>query len=315
MNSSPYRCDYTDLAEILTGSEVGACAYGVAVADAVAFSDSELYDKWLADGYNGGMAYMERNGDVRRNPGLLLSGARSVIVCAFAYPRPGSIYWQEGALHIASYALGDDYHDVLRKRLGKAVEAMTARWGGECRVCIDTAPLRERYWAERSGLGYIGLNGLLMLPGAGSCFFLGTILTTLAIAPKPPLNLNCGNCRRCIACCPAGALKDAGRGRTVVDARKCLSCLTIEHRGELPAGTRLSSRLYGCDTCQSVCPHNRLTDAPEPLPEFLPRPQLLTLTKDRVASMTAEEYAAMFKGSAIKRAKLDGLKRNARSCS
>lgn len=314
MSFSRCQCDYTELAPVLTGSAVGAYAYGVASAQSVDAADIALYDSWLSQKYNAGMAYMERNSDVRTNPDKLLEGTKTVIVCAFAYPRPGSIEWGEGALRIASYALGDDYHEVLRRRLDIAAAEIKRMWGGECRVCVDTAPLRERYWAVKGGLGYIGLNGLLMLPGAGSCFFLGTILSTVSVSPKEPLEMNCGNCRRCIACCPASAIKDTEYGRTVVDCNKCLSCLTIELRGELPEGTRLRDRLYGCDMCQSSCPHNRLTAAPEPLPEFKPRSSLLNLKKEQVENMTQEEYSKLFKGSAIKRAKLEGLRRNARAC-
>ncbi|MCI9606707.1 MAG: tRNA epoxyqueuosine(34) reductase QueG [Muribaculaceae bacterium] len=315
MNSCRYQCDYKELEQLLTADAVGAFAYGVAAASEVDEADSSLYRKWLDDNFNAGMEYMERNMEVRCNPDMLLPGVRSLIVCAFAYPRPASIVWPDDSLRIAAYALGDDYHEVVRRRLDAAAQAIKQKWGGECRVCVDTAPLRERYWAHRSGLGYIGLNGLLMVPGAGSCFFLGTILTTIAIAPKPPVELNCGYCRRCIACCPAGAIKDAGKNITLVDSRKCLSCLTIEHRGDLPENTRLGNRLYGCDTCQSVCPHNRLTPAPAPLPEFMPRPALLGLTKERVLAMTRDEYTELFRRSAIKRAKLEGLLRNARHTS
>lgn len=315
MSSSHYLCNHADLESILLSPEVAAYRFGIAEVKEVDASGTSLYGTWIDSGLHGELEYMEKYSDIRKDPNLLLSGAKSIIVCAFPYTRPAEIKWHPGALRIASYALGDDYHDVLKRRLGIAVQQMEQKWGGQYRVCIDTAPLQERYWAVKSGLGYIGLNGLLMIPGAGSCFFLGSILTTLEILPDEEFRLDCGNCRRCIACCPANAIIDAppafGKNKTFVDARKCLSCLTIEKKGALPHDTKLGNRLYGCDTCQSVCPHNRLTPAPEPLPEFQPREQLLGLTKERIDNMTHEEYCQLFKGSAIKRAKLDGLKRNA----
>lgn len=318
MNSSHCQCNHESLQPILGCKEVGAYSFGIAEAAPVEDVDNKLYDAWLEQGFHDNMGYMENHRAIRLDPSLLLDNAKSVIVCAFPYTRPIDVEWQSGSLRIASYALGDDYHDVVRRRLEIAVARMKEKWGGEYRICVDTAPFRERYWAARSGLGYIALNGLLMVPGAGSCFFLGSIITTIDAVPDKPSGLNCGNCRRCLACCPAGALVDAplaeGKGRTFVDARKCLSCFTIEHRGKLPEGLNLGNRLYGCDTCQSVCPHNRLTESPDPLPEFEPRPELLGLTKEKVLEMTHEEYCRLFKGSAIKRAKLDGLRRNARHC-
>lgn len=315
MNSYRYQCNHTDIESILYSPEVCAYSFGVAELKPVDSSAGNLFDTWIENHYHGDMEYMEKYSGIRKDPTQLLEDAKSIIVCAFPYTRPANIDWRERALRIAAYALGDDYHDVLRRRLNIAVRQMEDRWGGQYRVCIDTAPLQERYWAVKSGLGYIGLNGLLMIPGAGSCFFLGSIITTLEVQPDQPCELDCGNCRRCIACCPANAIKDAppafGKNKTVIDARKCFSCLTIEKRGELPQNTQLGNRLYGCDTCQSVCPHNRLTEAPEPLPEFIPRQGLLGLTKEKVEQMTHEEYCCLFKGSAIKRAKLEGLKRNA----
>ncbi|MDE7452359.1 MAG: tRNA epoxyqueuosine(34) reductase QueG [Paramuribaculum sp.] len=315
MNSSRYQCNRSTLESVLQSPHVGAYSFGVAEVAPVDSFDSDLYNLWIGAGLHDSLEYMEKYSEVRADPSLLLGGAKSIIVCAFPYTRPSEVRWHPDALRIASYALGDDYHDVVKRRLNLAVDKMREQWGGEYRVCVDTAPLHERYWAVKSGLGYIGLNGLLMIPGAGSCFFLGTILTTLKMTPDKSCTLNCGNCRRCIACCPSNAIIDAPedtvKGRTLIDARKCLSCLTIERRGELPANLTLGNRLYGCDTCQSVCPHNRLTEAPEPLPEFQPRPELLSLTKEKVEQMTHEEYCRIFKGSAIKRAKLEGLKRNA----
>lgn len=300
-------------------ARAGAYRWGVADATEVSAADSALYDGWIDSGRHGCLGYMERHAELRRNPEGLLPGVRSVIVCAFPYSAPPK--QPEGTLKIASYALGDDYHDVIRRRLaGAAVELGLAE--GHYRVCVDTAPLRERYWAVQAGVGFIGQNCQLIVPDAGSRFFIGVLLTTERFAPSAPCRLHCAGCRRCVACCPAGAL--TGGARPELDARRCLSCLTIEHRGPLPDGhAPLGRRLYGCDTCQDVCPHNifarpthPLTGEPLPAPlaplaEFEPRADLLALTRDEVLALTPERYALLTRRSAIKRAKLDGLRRNA----
>lgn len=295
-------------------NDCGAFRTGVAAVKAVEQDAVQDYESWLTAGFAGELDYMKKYPDIRSNPELLLPDAKSAIVAAFPYTRPADVTFAPNALRIASYALGDDYHTVLRKRLDRATKLLKELFGGEYRVCIDTAPLRERYWAVKAGVGFIGTNALLILPNAGSCFFIGTILTTITFEPDEPCTLTCGNCRRCIASCPTSALTDGPNKHAVVDCRKCLSCLTIEHRGEFSTTPPLRNRLYGCDTCQSVCPHNRLTPAPTPLPEFAPREQLLTLTRDKVLTLDRQDYNELFKNSAMKRAKLDGLQRNARAC-
>lgn len=312
MNSSLSRCE-DDPARVVAEAVAahGAYRHGIARAEAVDDASMRDYTDWIGHGCHAGMEYLAKYDDVRRDPRLLLKGARSLIVCAFPYARP--VRSEPGYLRVASYALGDDYHDVIRRRLGEAAREIDEALGSVSRVCVDTAPLRERYWAVRSGLGYIGLNDQLILPGAGSYFFIGTIVTTADLTPHEPCRMKCIGCRRCIACCPSGALTADPKPK--VDARRCLSCLTIEHRG--PFGEpppRLDGRLYGCDTCQLVCPHNRVVEGMlevEPLPEFQPRPELLQLTRERIADMTPEEYHQLFRGSAMRRCKLPDLKRNA----
>lgn len=205
------------------------------------------------------------------------------------------------------YARGDDYHEVVRERLSAMADEISGLWGGDTRVCVDTAPLRERYWAMKAGLGFIGRNNHLIIPGHGSYFFLGEILTTLRFHPDTPLETGCGNCHRCIDACPGGALTPDG----AIDTRRCLSYLTIEHRGELPEGTRLGNRIYGCDECQRACPHNRQAAATAER-RFHPRPAIMSLTRDDIDSMTQEQFSTIFSHSAVKRAKLAGLKRNLR---
>ena len=282
--------------------EAGAAAWGIAdCTDGVDAADTAAYTRWLERGCHAGMDYMARNRDVRTTPALLLPGARSMICCAFSYepPQPGTV--------IAAYALGTDYHEVIRSRLGQVARAMEEATGCQTRVCVDTAPLRERYWASKCGVGFRGLNGHLIVPGKGSYILLGEILTTASLPSTPALDRDCGMCRRCVAACPAGALQPDG----TVDARRCLSYLTIEHRGPFPEGTELHGRLYGCDACAMACPHNACATGSETVPELLRRPAVAALDAAAAAVMTQEQFSTIFTHSAIKRAKLAGLQRNA----
>ena len=194
------------------------------------------------------------------------SGRKTIIsLAANYYPQS---FQPENAPQFAYYAYGKDYHDAVKCRLSKIAEFMKANWDCECRCCVDTAPLRERYWAVKAGIGFIGKNNQLIIPHKGSYFFLGEILTTLHLPADKETNEShhCGNCRKCIDACPANALQD---DFSAVDARRCLSCLTIELRGDLPDGTaeRLGNKVYGCDECQKSlspqslrhsCPYRRI---------------------------------------------------------
>ena len=302
MNSSPSLCK-ADISFALTPGR-GIAAFGVAEAEPVSDDACNLYEQWISQGKQGGMAYLERYADVRRDPRLLLDGARSLVVCAFPY-LPHS-QRAAGAPVIASYAHGLDYHDVVRQKLSDAATGLADAFGGNWRVCVDTAPLRERYWAVKAGLGFIGRNQQLIVPGVGSYVFIGTIISTLQIAPSGPCTGQCRGCGRCTAACPGGALAADGS----LDARRCLSYLTIEHRGDFAPDIDLHNCLYGCDRCQQVCPHNAVA-MHALLPELEPSEELLGLTPDDVMAMTAERFRELFRGSAIKRTKLAGLQRNA----
>lgn len=301
MNFSPSQCKERLKAMI---HAAGAYRCGVTEACPVEQAEIDRYNRWIASGANATMEYAARYGKVRNDPRQLLDGARSLIVCAFSYAT--AALQPAGAPRIARYALGDDYHTVLRQRLEPVAQAIRNEYGGEARICVDTAPLREHYWARRSGVGFIGRNRQLIIPGAGSYFLLATIVTTLPLPPDEPCTESCTDCGRCIKACPGHAIT---ADSDLIDARRCLSYLTIEHRGDLPEGTRLHGNLYGCDICQRVCPHNSGT-LPPALPEFEPRPELLHLTAAQVEAMTQEQFSATFRGSAIKRAKLAGLHRN-----
>lgn len=302
MNFSLYPCK-TSLKEI--AKTCGVASFGIADALGVDADVEAFYRRWIASGFHGEMGYLERYEDVRSDPRLLLDGAQSLIVAVFNYyPRQMQ---PDDAPRIASYALGRDYHEVVRERLEQMATYIRDSWGGRTRVCVDTAPLRERYWAVKAGVGFIGRNGLLIVPNQGTYFFIGTILTTVHFEPDEPCEGDCKECGVCVRECPAGALCGDGS----MDARRCLSYLTIEYRGELPENTPLGNRLYGCDTCQIVCPHNR--DAqPTDIAEFMPSDELLKLDAEAVEQMTQEEFSRIFRHSAIKRVKLAGLQRNLR---
>lgn len=284
----------------------GAVACGFARAAEVDEADRALYEAWIASGRNGGMEYMERYADTRFDPRLLLEGAESVIAAAFNYYNPTAA--GAGGLRWARYALGDDYHDEVRRRLKAVADEIEARSGAACRICVDTAPLRERYWALKAGLGFAGLNNLLIIPGAGTWTVLGFIITTLRLEPDSPMAGGCGECGACVAACPGRALD----GRGGMDARRCRSYQTIEYRGKnLPA---LADRIYGCDICQEVCPWNSRYQCATEIEAFSPRAEILSLTAGQIRDMEQAEFSRIFRRSAIKRAKLGGLKRNLLYC-
>ncbi len=230
----------------------GAYACGVVRAVPVAAEVVARYEGWLADGNAGNMDYLGRYGEVRRDPRLLLDGegAHTLIVTLFAYQ--DDVPLAEGVPYIAHYALGQDYHDVLRRRLKAVVGQLRPRFGGKWRVCVDSAPLMERYWAVRAGLGVIGDNGCLIVPGVGANFFIATIVTTAQLPTDDPVEdtPHCLGCGRCVRVCPTGALRNDGS----VDARRCISYLTIESHDDIPADIPTGSTLYGCDVCRRACP-------------------------------------------------------------
>ncbi len=287
------------------GRELAACGafrYGFAGASPVSDACAAGYDRWIAGGCHGAMDYLARHAPLRRDPANVLPGVRTVIVAAFPYaPPPG----RRHAL-LADYALGRDYHVVVRERLGRVARFITSCYGALARVCCDTAPLPERYWAVRAGVGYVGLNRQLYVPGAGAGFFLGEILTTLELPPDSPVATECDGCGACVRACPTGALRPDG----TFDARRCLSYLTIECRGDLPAGTDLHGRVYGCDMCRYAC---KLTPVRPPvaLEEFSPSDEILSLDREVFATMTTGRYRRLFGGSAVRRVSLAQLRRNA----
>lgn len=318
---------------------VGAYACGVVRAMPVTAEAVARYDEWLADGNAGNMDYLGRYGEVRRDPRLLLDGegARTLIVTLFAYQ--DNVHPAEGVPYIAHYALGQDYHDVLRRRLKTIIGQLRPRFGGKWRVCVDSAPLMERYWAARAGLGVIGDNGCLIVPGVGANFFIATIVTTAQMPTDDPVEgtSHCLGCGRCVRACPTGAL----RGDGSVDARRCISYLTIESHDDIPADIPTGNTLYGCDVCRRACPlaccktdigqgrqlehseHSENLESSEHssvstsgkfaetmtvLPEFTPDSRLLSMTVADWRALDDEGYAALIAHSAMRRVSLDKLR-------
>lgn len=313
--------DPTPLEEIMT--RAGVVTWGVTDAALLTPVHDSRFSQWLSSGRHAAMQYMERYGDVRAHPAQLLEGATSVVSCAFSYLHPGD--YPAGIPYIARYARGRDYHEVVREQLETVAQYIKDTWGGLTRVCVDTAPLHERHRAVMAGIGFTGRNGLLIVPQYGSWVVLGEIITTAhlqpsdnscrpsAVAATLPATAAaaiggdaCLGCDRCVKACPGGALDGTG----AVDARRCLSYLTIEHRGDFDDDFSTGGRLVGCDTCQAVCPHNTAA-AFSTVDEFKPREAYSHLNQAHIASMEQPGFSTMFSHSAIKRLKLEGLKRNA----
>jgi epoxyqueuosine reductase len=281
---------------------------GIATLGPVGSADH--FDAWIANGYAGDMAYLPRGAGKRRDTRLPFPGARSAIVVAMDYggaEPPGPI---------ARYARGDDYHDVMTERLRALSQWIDGHMGRavHAKPYVDTGPILERDLARQAGLGWIGKNTNLLNPALGSFFFLGSLLVDLDLAPDEPFaSDHCGTCTRCLDACPTDAFIEA----RVLDATRCISYLTIELRGEIPAPMHgaIGDHLYGCDICQDVCPWNeKFSHALPAGSPFAPREALgadaRTLARAWLRT-TAEEFAETFRGSPMKRAKLSGLQRNA----
>jgi epoxyqueuosine reductase len=228
------------------------CGFELAgVAPALPLSDYARYAEWVRRGYAGEMRYLtDRRNPLRADPRNLLAAARSILVLGMLYNTP-----HPPARRISRYAWGEDYHAILRAALERLRDRLLALWGPfESKVCVDTAPLLEKAYAREAGLGWIGKNTCLIHEPAGSWYFLGELLVSVEVEPDTPPPDRCGSCRRCIDACPTQALEPY-----LLDARRCISYLTIEHRGEIAPELRgrMGEWIYGCDICQDVCPWNQ----------------------------------------------------------
>lgn len=294
---------------------LGFFACGIAEADAVDPQVVASYKQWIDDGDHATMAYLENYPDKRFDPRLLMPGLRSIVSVALNYA-PSS-HMPQGEPQFAAYALGKDYHDVVKNKLRLLADVIGF---DEYRAFCDSAPVLERYWAVKAGLGWTGRNHQLIIPHAGSMFFLGELFLTEELEYDKPMGSRCGKCHACVDACPTHAisLKSEEKrlygcvvGDTCFDARLCLSYQTIENRGSIPEelSEKMGDTIYGCDRCQAACPWNRFSQ-PNTTPELQPSEDLLNMKREDWLALTEEEYRRLFKGSAVKRAKYSGLMRN-----
>ncbi|MCU0318527.1 MAG: tRNA epoxyqueuosine(34) reductase QueG [Flavobacteriales bacterium] len=285
--------------------ELGFLACGVARAGFLE-EEAPRLEQWLRQGKQGTMAYMERHFDLRLDPTKLVPGARSVISLAYNYFTPPQQVDPE-APKLSTYAYGRDYHKVVKKRLKPLVAFIEEQFGAvDMRAFVDSAPVLEKAWAERAGIGWRGKHTNVIRQGAGSFFFLCELITDLELEPDAPATDHCGTCRRCIDACPTEAITPYG-----VDGSRCISHLTIELKGAIPEEFtgKMAGWAFGCDICQQVCPWNRFS-TPHTEPEFSPKAELMGLSADEWHGMTEVVFERIFEGSAVKRTKYTGLRRN-----
>lgn len=260
---------------------------------------------WLRDGNHATMEWMRRTAEERADPRCVLPGARSVIVLASSYFIPNKDLGPPGG-RIARYALGGDYHDVLKPRL-EALAVLLAEAGGTQRCFVDSGPVLERDWAAACGVSWHGKSTMGIHPRLGTWFFLSVILTTLEFEPDPPLPDRCGRCTRCIDACPTQAITAPYR----LDARRCISFLTIENKGPIPEEFReaMGDRIFGCDDCLDACPWNRFAQASHDA-ALQPRREVLETPLREFLALDDTGFKALFRGSPILRAKRRGFLRN-----
>ena len=281
------------------------------IASAKESKYSTAFEKWISQGKQGEMEWMKRNVDVRLDPNQLLEGAQSVLCVADRYGNADKQNCREGHGKIARYAQGRDYHKVMKKRLHAVCDSLRDVFPNETfRACVDTAPIMEREFAERAGLGSIGKHTLLLEQGIGSWLLLGVIVTTATLQETTSATVDpCASCFRCIEACPTEALTPWD-----LDARRCISYLTIEHRSEIDAEfyDKIGHWIFGCDICQEVCPHNQPTEKGECATLNLEyEPTLVSLNIAEVIQWDEESRRNAFQGSSMKRAKLGMMRRNA----
>jgi epoxyqueuosine reductase len=265
-------------------------------------------EKWLQNNHHGQMGYMENHFDKRLDPRLLVEGSKSVISLSLNY-YPGEQQRDPEAPKISKYAYGMDYHQVIKDKLFQLLNYIRQEIGEvDGRAFVDSAPVLDRAWAKRAGIGWIGKNSNLINKKSGSFFFLAELIVDLDLEYDQPFETDhCGTCTKCIDACPTEAILSP----SVIDARKCISYLTIELREEIDQGfkDKMDNWMFGCDVCQDVCPWNRFA-VPHTEPQFTPNAQLLQMKKEDWLDITEDVFKTIFKNSAVKRTKFKGLTRN-----
>ena len=288
-------------------TDLGFTSVGFARAEAM-IEEAYRLRQWLDLGYHGSMAYMENHFDKRTDPTQLVPGSKSVIVLTYNYYTEKE-QTDPTAPKISKYAYGRDYHKVIKKKLKQLFQLIRNEYGDiNGRYFVDSAPVLERDWAARAGVGWVGKNTLLIHPRHGSYFFLATMIIDLEMQYDDPIKDYCGTCTACIDACPTAAISRDGY---LMDGSKCISYLTIELKDDIPNEFqgKMDNWMYGCDICQEVCPWNRFSTEHEE-PDFTPSINLINMSKGEWINLTEDQYDELFSGSAVKRTKFKGLKRN-----
>lgn len=296
--------------------ELGFDLIAITNADAIPQNDILFFSEWLAAGYAAGMSYMHRNTEKRMHPDKLLQNATSVICLAVNYrPKHHSSPDRQKAA-IANFAIYQDYHPFIRQLLKKLVNFISERVDDpkhRYKICVDSVPLAERSLAQRAGIGFIGKNHMLINPLLGSQLLLAEIVTTVKLAPDEPIKNSCKNCCKCINACPTGALRNDG----TFNAAKCISYLTIEHKGPIPPelAPSIGLSIFGCDRCTLACPYEKAAaESKCSNLDFKCDPQRANIDPREIIYWTPKTFERIFADSSVMRLGLDGLKRNAAVC-
>jgi len=301
----PNKIKYTKLIKE-KAKQLGFSFCGISKAEFL-LSEAPKLEKWLKENKNGKMAYMENHFDKRLDPTLLVEDAKSVISLMYNYFTPKN-QLDLLAPKISKYAYGEDYHDVVKEKLKELLLFIQLEIGEVSGRCfVDSAPILERAWAAKSGLGWIGKNGNLINKGNGSFYFLAELIIDLDLNYDGVVSDHCGTCTACIDACPTQAIV----APTIVDGSKCISYFTIELKEAIPTDMKgkFDNWAFGCDVCQDVCPWNKFSK-PHQEPKFEPIEQLLNMNKQDWQEITEQVFSQLFKKSAVKRTKYNGLKRN-----
>lgn len=288
-----------------TASAFGFQSCGISKADFLE-EEAKHLETWLNNNYHGEMKYMENHFDKRLDPRLLVEGSKSVISLSYNY-FPKEIL-DASNYKISKYAYGEDYHDVIKEKLRQLVAELQEMIGEfSFRVFVDSAPVLEKAWARKSGIGWVGKNANLITKKNGSFYFLAEIICDLELLEDSPVTDHCGSCRKCIDACPTQAIISD----KIIDGSKCISYATIELKDQIPDyfKDKMDDWMFGCDVCQDVCPWNRFS-APTLEEKFQPNSQLKNFTKQDWKDITQEVFSSVFRKSAVKRTKFAGLKRN-----
>ncbi|OWR14314.1 tRNA epoxyqueuosine(34) reductase QueG [Chryseobacterium sp. VAUSW3] len=269
--------------------------------------DAEPFENWLQNNYHGQMQYMENYFDKRLDPTLLVEGSKSVISLSYNY-FPEEKISDFDTFKISKYAYGQDYHEIIKAILEEMVAELKEEIGDfHCRVFTDSAPVLERSWARKSGIGWVGKNANLITKQSGSFYFLAEIICDLDLTEDMPTTDHCGTCRKCIDACPTEAIVSD----KIIDGSKCISYATIELKNEIPESfkNKMEDWMFGCDICQDVCPWNRFS-VPHHQEKFKPNHHLKSYTKQDWQELSQEIFSEIFRKSPVKRTKFAGLKRN-----